>query len=55
MREMREYFKKLSTPVKVKMAIVFIPFVFLYGLYYMGKFAEGLNSDLVRWVYREGV
>lgn len=54
MREMWEYFKKLSTPVKVKFVVAFIPSAFLYGLYHMGKFAEGLSGDLVRWVYREG-
>lgn len=54
MKEMLEYFKKLSTPVKVKFVVAFIPSVFLYVFYSMGKFAEKLDSEICRWVYREG-
>ena len=54
MREMWEYFKKLSTTVKVKIAIALIPSVFLYVVYCMGQFAEKLDSEICRWVYREG-
>ena len=53
MKECWDFIKKQSTTVKVKMAIALIPSVFLYGVYCMGKFAENLDSEICRWVYRE--
>ena len=53
MKECWDYIKKQSTAVKVKMAIALIPSVLLYGVYCMGQFAEKLNWNMGRWVYKE--